>query len=226
MNQPKRFFLMTMMTFALSGAPVPAAVLQNVPMQGPMIHVGIEYATHGSPHLHIHIEPGIPVLQPLSLSHPGDTFDPLDPWYTDLDPTQSGRAFNRQYGFVLEGTSDPLPSGYGIWIRQLSLSFGMEVFRYRQSPELWQPIFGTHGSSDTLQWNLGMFHPAYTAPAGIGTYYGLYEAFVVDEDGNPTGVSEQFQLQWTAIPEPSAVALTLLGLGLTARAVQRRRGRT
>jgi hypothetical protein len=225
MSPSKKIFIIAVTALGLSRGDVPAAERQDVPMQGAMIHVGIEYATHGTPHLHIHVELGIPVLQPLSLSHPGDTFDPVDPWYADLDPSQSNRAFNRQYGFVLEGTSDPLPTGYGIWIRQLSLSPELEVFRYRQSPEAWEPIFGTSGSIDILQWNLGMFHPAYTAPAGVETYFGLYEAFVVDGTGTPTGVSEQFQLQWTAIPEPSTVGLTMMGLGfITWRLRRRQRG--
>ncbi|MDW8344077.1 MAG: PEP-CTERM sorting domain-containing protein [Verrucomicrobiae bacterium] len=205
-----------------------AATLNTVPMQGPMVHVGIRYADHGhGPHFHIHIDPVIPTLTPLSVSHPGDSFNPIHPWYSDLDPSQEGRAFNRQYGFVLDGDSEPLPTGYGIWLRQISATPGLEVYRYRATPPTWEPIFGTDGSSDTFAWNLAMFHPAYTAPAPVGmlslsAYSATYEAILVDASGNPTNVREEFTLYWNIIPEPSTGLLTLLGVGASAMLFRRR----
>lgn len=201
-----------------------AATLTTVPMQGPMVHVGIKYADHGhGPHFHIHIDPIIPTLTPLSISHPGDNFDPEHPWFTDLDPSQEGRAFNRQYGFVLDSDSEPLPTGYGIWLRQISATPGLEVFRYRATPPTWIPIFGTDGSSDLFAWNLSMFHPAYTAPAGSGTHTAVYEAILVDAQGNPTNVREQFTLHWNVIPEPATGMLTLLGTAGLALLRRKRR---
>lgn len=205
-----------------------AATLNTVPMQGPMVHIGIQYADHGhGPHFHIHIDPVIPTLTPLSVSHPGDNFNPAHPWYDDLDPSNEGRAFNRQYGFVLDGDSDPLPPGYGIWLRQISATPGLEVYQYRATPPTWNPIFGTDGSSDTFPWNLAMFHPAYTAPVPVGltsagAYSAVYEAILVDAQGNPTNVREQFTLHWNIIPEPATGMMTLLGVGAMMTCLRRR----
>jgi len=224
MKTSKLLTVLTIATVAVAVSAARAAALTTVPMQGPMVHVGIEYAEHdGVPHFHIHVEDPVPMLTPLSLSHPSDQFDNTDPWFGELDPSAEGRAFNRQYGFVLDGGSDPLPAGYGIWIRQLSATPGLEAFRYRTSPDTWSPMFGTDGSRDTLQWNLGMFHPAYTAPAGVGQYFATYQAFLVDADKNPTGVSAQFQLEWNAIPEPTTAIMTVLGLGAAALTIRRRK---
>ncbi len=210
--------------FALAGATAQATILSTVPMQGPMVHIGIHYMNDGlSTNIEVDIEPMLPTLTPLTLSHPGDQFDHTDPWFADLAPSAGGAAFNRQYGFVLDGLSDPLPLGQGIWIRQVSATPGLKAFTYRTSPDTWMPMFGTDGSSDTLQWNLGMFHPAYTAPADIGTYFATYEAFVVD-GGIPTGImSDPFTIQWEAIPEPTTGMLTLFGVGITALTARRRK---
>jgi len=212
---------------------VRADTLTSVPMQGPMVHVNIKYADHGAgPHLHVHVDGDdhghggsstLPTLTPLSISHPGDQFDPLAPWYSDLDPSQDGRAFNRQYGFVLDGDSEPLPTGFGIRIRQISATTGLEAFRYRATPATWEPMFGTDGSSDTLEWNLGMFHPAYTAPAATGMHSAEYEAYIVNENGERTGGSETFHLHWAVVPEPTTALLTAFGL-LGAGWLRRRLG--
>lgn len=202
-----------------------ATVLTSVPMQGPMVHVSIKYTVSGgTTNLTTTTDPITPVLTPLTISNPGDSFSAFDPWFGDLDPSTNGDAFNRQYGFVLDGTSDLLPTGYGIWIRQDSASPGLSAHLYRASPATWDPMFGTGGSSDTLQWNLGMFHPAYSAPGVPGAHSANYTAFVVDGGGTPTGVAENFTLTWSAvgIPEPATVALMIpAALGLAA--VRRRR---
>jgi hypothetical protein len=223
MNSQRTLIICSLIVALATLTDARASTLTTVPMQGPMVHVGIQYADHGDgPHLHIHVDTPVPVLMPLSVSHPGDQFDNTHPWFSDLDPSADAKAFNRQYGFVLDGDSDPLPTGYGIWIRQLTATLGLEVFRYRTSPLTWEPIFGTDGSSDTFMWNLGMFHPAYTAPAGSGTYLATYEAFVVDDLLQPTGVSETFTLEWQVIPEPTTTGLIGLGLGVAGWAARRR----
>ncbi len=175
-----------------------ADVLTSVPMQGPMVHVNIRYtADDGTPHLDIHLDPSIPVLSSLVVSQPGTRFDPLHPWFEELDPSRGGAAFNRQYGFLLDGESDPLPSGHGIRIRQLSTSPGLLVRRYRQAPVAWEPMFGQSGSAEVFEWNLVMFHPSYgIAPGARGPVTASYEAWAVDADGQFTTAKAPFELTW------------------------------
>jgi hypothetical protein len=155
-----------------------AATLTSVALQGPsMIHVSL--ACNGT-QLSVSIEPGVPQLTPLDVSNPADSFSPGDPWFDTLDPSRRGLAFNRQFGFVLAGGSE-LPAGAGIWVRCVSNSPALEMYRYRSTaPATWEPMFGFSGSTNLLQWNLGMFHPAFAAPPGTGTHTAAFEAFLVD----------------------------------------------
>jgi hypothetical protein len=174
--------------------------LTNVPMQGGMLHVGFAYhADHKE--LHAHIDPAVPALTPVSISDPTAMFATADPWTDLLDPHRQGQAFNRQYGFVVDGESDPLPEGSAIWIRQLAASAGLQAFRYRGTdPKAWEPMFGTAGSTNVFAWSLTMFHPAYTCPLNSGPHHADYEAFLVNAaNGEPVaGISSaQFTLTWT-----------------------------
>ena len=185
---------------ALTPAAQPA-VLTTVPMQGSMVHVGISY--HMTPaELRVHVDPGTPQLIPLDVSHPGDSFDPAHPWHPTLDPSERAMAFNRQFGFVMDGTSDPLPSGTAIWIRILSSSPGLEAYTYRANPPTLIPMFGTAGSTNVLEWNLMMFHPAVAAPPVNGDHSASFEAFLVDP---ATGLDVEgidpvpFTLNWTSV---------------------------
>jgi hypothetical protein len=200
--------LVLFVTFSLPAAAPPATlsataagagvVLASVPMQGPMVHVNIEYAASGgSPLLRVHVDASVPVLTPLVVSEPGALFDPAHPWHPELDPTQGGAAFNRQYGFVMGGASEPLPDGHGIRIRQALASPELWVRRYRQTPPTWEPMFGQGGSPEIFEWNLLMFHPAYAvAPWVPGPLTATYEAWVVDATGQPTTAPTSFTLTW------------------------------
>ncbi len=187
----------------LAASAASAAILNTVPMQGnnTMVHVGIVYdATAGE--LHAHKEPTTPVLVPLDVSNPADSFNPADPWFEDLDPSQQGRAFNRQYGFVMDGSSDPLPIGQAVWIRFVSASPGLQSYTYRATPPTWSPMFGTEGASPVLQWSMSMFHPAFTVPPVEGMHSATFEAFMVDLNSGQevAGVTPgQFVLDWTSV---------------------------
>ena len=86
-----------------------------------------------SARLRVTLDPTVPELTPLLVSNPGDGFDPADPWYDLLDPKRQGLAFSRRYGFVMDATTDPLPDGARIWLRKLSSSDGLKIYRYRSS---------------------------------------------------------------------------------------------
>lgn len=181
-----------------------AAVLSTVPMQGGMVMPMIAYhADHG--HLHVTMPSEIPQLTPLLVSHPGDSFDPADPWFDDLDPSRRGLSFSRRYGFVMDTMTDPLPDGTIIHIRKISGPPELGFYRYSGStPKLWEPIFGTAGSPDWLAWNGMMFHPAVTAPPGTNGYEATFEAYLANATtgeilpGTSTG---PFILRWTNVPD-------------------------
>lgn len=160
------------------------------------------HAEHG--HLHVHMTTEIPQLIPLLVSHPGDQFNPNDPWFDDLDPSRRGLAFSRRYGFVMDSVTDPLPPGTVIYLRKIEGPPELGFYRYSANPKLWQPIFGTAGSPTTLAWDGVMFHPAVTAPPGTNPYHATFEAYLVDlATGQPIPNSSTgpFQLRWTNMPD-------------------------
>jgi hypothetical protein len=181
-----------------------AATLTQVPMQGMMVMPKLYYhASNGT--LTISLNSKVPQLTPLLVSNPGDYFNPADPWYECLDPTRQGLAFSRRYGFVMDGNSSTVPEGTAIWIRKLSSSPGLGAYRYRDTaPKEWEPIFGTAGTTNALEWDLQMFHPGFTAPPGTQTYTATFEAFLVDiATGTPLpgGSTGPFVLNWTNMPD-------------------------
>ena len=204
-------------TVHLAGPSAQHDMFNNVPMQGSMVHVILRHnVVAGLPTLGVHLDPSTPTLTPLPVSHPGASFDPAHPWYADLDPSRGGYAFNRQYGFLLDGESDPLAEGHGIHIRQLATSPGLLSRLYRQNPATWKPMFGQAGSSESFEWNLLMFHPAYALPPGVvGPVEADYEAFVVDASGQAVGTGIPFKLLWNV-----ARGITLQGPRLTAGQVE------
>jgi len=182
-------------------------MLDAVPMQGSMVMPMFRYmAAHAS--LHVMVPDTRPMLMPLEMSHPDHHFHATAPWYHALDPAHHGMAFNRQYGFVMDPSSDFLPLGAGIWIRQTSADPGLKSFLYRggdAADQAWEPMFGTDGSEDTFEWNLKMFHPAFAAPKGSAALKASFEAFVVDlGTGMPMEDIEtaSFTLHWD-VPAPS-----------------------
>jgi hypothetical protein len=158
-----------------------SAVLTAVPMQGGMVMPLLMYqADHGR--LQVTMTTEIPALTPLLVSNPADRFDPADPWYAALDPGAGGGAFSRRYGFLWDSAmSDPLPANTQVWLRKLSSTPGLDVYRYSGNPpKAFEPIFGTHGAPDARQWNLMMFHPCFVAPPGATTHQAVFEAHLVD----------------------------------------------
>jgi hypothetical protein len=204
MKTMMKTFLWQAAICAFAAAPVAGAVLTNVPMQGGMVMPMLSYnAAAGA--LQVVVDPTIPQLVPLLSSHPGDSFDPADPWFDDLDPSRKGLAFSRRYGFVMNTVTDPLPVETAIWIRKLAGSPGLGIYRYRHmTPKAWEPIFGTADSTDAFQWNGMMFHPGITAPPDTNTYSATFEAVLANTDtgievpGSSTG---PFTLQWTSMPD-------------------------
>jgi hypothetical protein len=161
-----------------------AAMLSSVPMQGGMVMPMISYSS-GSGALSVTLDPAVPQLTPLLVSHPADSFDPSDPWFQNLDPSQDGRSFSRRYGFVMDMETDPLPANRAIWIRKLSGPPDLGFYRYRETaPKQWTPIFGTEGSTNALFWSGMMFHPGVSAPPGTNALMAAFEAFLVDTADN------------------------------------------
>lgn len=160
---------------------VHAATLTTVPMQGSMVMPMLMYhADHG--HLHVMMPSEVPALTPLLVSHQADSFHPGDPWFAALDPAAGGAAFSRRYGFMWDSAmSDPLPTGYTVWLRKLSSTPGLDCYRYSgNAPKAFEPIFGTAGTTNARPWNLMMFHPCFTAPPGTNTHQAVFEAFLVN----------------------------------------------
>lgn len=135
--------------------------------------------------VHVNMPVEVPTLTPLLVSSPADNFDPADPWYGNLDPSQQGYAFSRRYGFNPAMVSDSLPANTAYWIRKLSGSPELGFYRYNQNaPKAWEPIFGTAGSPAARYWNGMMFHPGVSAPAGTNSYTATFEVFLMDTNLN------------------------------------------
>jgi hypothetical protein len=170
---------------ALLGVLVPSftfgATLTGVPMQGMMAMPEVAYRTNDA-RIHVMMPVDVPALTPLLVSNPADNFDPLDPWFSALDPSVQGLSFSRRYGFVISmmGT-DPLPPGTQMWIRKLSGPADLKFYRYNGSaPKEFTPIFGTAGATNALYWDQMMFHPAVTAPPGTNSYAATFEVYLYD----------------------------------------------
>jgi hypothetical protein len=182
----------------------PAAILTAVPMQGGMVMPMISYhAASGT--VGVMLDPTIPQLTPLRISHSTDSFDPGDPWFDALDPSRQGLAFSRRYGFVMDTMTDALPPGTALWIRKISGSPDLGFFRYRNTaPKAWEPIFGTAGSPDAWRWDGMMFHPGITAPPADTDLSATFEVYLADAStgapiaGSGTG---PFQLAFTRVPD-------------------------
>lgn len=202
---------------ALASAPVGATVLTNLPTpmdQGGMIHINV--ALSGAI-LSAAPEAGVPVLKPLSAWKPGDSLDPVSPWYATLDPAQAAGLFNSQFGFVLF-ESDPLPAGSKIMIELVSGTPGLEVFRWRNTaPQLFDPILGTDGSAASWDWGTvshGMMHPMFVMPAGSNGAAGATFSFTLTDSAGaplPGYTPAQATVPFSVIPEPSAAMFSILG---------------
>jgi len=204
----------------------------GMPMtQGSMLHINILFTDSFTNTFEITLDPGVPLIQPLSAWSPGNTLDPMDPWYSALDPAQDAAWFSGRYGFLLDvGGSDELPEGNSIGIRVLSGSPGLETYFYRfTDPKTFESVL--EPAHDYVLWSGVMWHPVFVIPAN--TSYGStvtanFEVFLADKlndgfvDYNTSALpvpgydTGSFSLTWTAIPEPSSTLLLLAGAGLIA----------
>jgi hypothetical protein len=187
-----------------SAGQIRAVTLTSVPMQGGMVMPMVSYhAAEGR--IHVMMPPEIPQLTPLLVSNPSDGFDPLDPWFTALDPSQAGMSFSRRYGFVMDTVTDPLPAGTQIWIRKTSGAAELQLFRYKgTTPKLFEPVFGTAGVTNALYWNGMMFHPVAAAPPGANGCTATFQVFLLDTTtGQEVANSSSGPLtfEWTNLPD-------------------------
>lgn len=197
-------FLWAQVIVIASASSLSAAQLTAVPMQGGMVMPMIRYDAANS-RLHVMLDPTVPQLTPLLVSNPTDNFDPAAPWFQALSPSRESRSFSRRYGFVMDAMSDALPAGIQIWIRKLSSSEGLSVYRYSNAePKVFAPIFGSDGTTNAMHWNGMMFHPTFTAPAGTNSHTAVFEAYLVNVDtgseiaGSSTGA---FRFEFTNVPD-------------------------
>jgi hypothetical protein len=206
----------TTVSFLIAALPLSAAVLTGLPSpmtQGGMIHINVALNANA---MSVMLESGTPEIKPLSAWMPGDTLDPASPWYSTLDPSQSGGLFNSQFGLVMSADSDLLPTNSTIIVGWVSGTAGLEAFRWRNSaPQLFDPILGTDGTSTSWDWgtvNRGMMHPLFNMPAGSsGTASATLSFTLADSLGValPGYTPTQTTLNFNVIPEPSAWVLSM-----------------
>jgi hypothetical protein len=208
-----------------------ATTLTTIPSpvaQGGMVHINTVFLDQASGTFDIHLDTGTPELKPLTLWKPGDTFDPSDPWYDELDPSQQGRLFSSRYGFLVDvGNSDPTPAGFSLGVRLVSASPGLAAYYYRgtSGSELFDEVFTP--SHDYVLWSGVMWHPVFTASAP-GNYSATFEFFVANATRSgdvdystvaspAAGYSTaQATLNFAAVPEPASALLVMAGAGALA----------
>ncbi|MCP5543451.1 MAG: hypothetical protein H7A49_06050 [Akkermansiaceae bacterium] len=202
-----------------------AAVLTTLPtpvQQGGMIHINI--SLQGSD-LVAHPESGTPVIQPLAAWSPGDTFDAASPWYSTLDPSQSAGLFNSQFGLLIDaGSTDPLPDGSKIMVGWVSGTANLDVYQWKNTAvQAFNPMLGTDGSSTEWDWSTvshGMMHPLFVMPAGSsGAATATLSFTLTDSGGVPLAGynATSATLNFTVVPEPSALVFGTASLALLAR---------
>ncbi|QYY37206.1 hypothetical protein [Ruficoccus sp. ZRK36] len=190
--------------------------INTVGQKMPMIHINIDFNSYAAPAsaLTVIVDNSVPEMQPLSTLSPGSSFNPSDPWYATLDPSQEGLAWTRQYGFVT--TFDPAPEGLYFWVDMDVSGSGLEAYYVRDSsPTEFTAIFGTDGSSTQWMYPDTMTHPVFAADPTVASYSVSGTIYLGDIDGiaDSSYTAQSFTLDFTAVPEPSTYAL---GGGLLA----------
>ncbi len=133
-----------------------------------------------------------------------------------------GEGYNDQYGWVADGLIQ-LDPGHAIWIELLTQTPGLETYeggmRMMKHEHTYAPLFTTAGSPALWRWGGTMVHNWYAASTP-GDYDATYRVFVGDESGAPLPgyTPGEVTLHWTYVPEPSTIALLLIGVaGISAR---------
>jgi hypothetical protein len=203
--------ILIFMTLAAFSVPIHAAILATVPRQGSMLMPEVYYHENtDSVTVDLSAINVIAQLTPLLVSNPNDSFNPADPWFQYLDPSQQGLAFSRRYGFDMDAMSDYLPGNRALWIHKLSGSPELSFYDYNDfvSPKTWNPIFGTAGTSNAVYWNELMWHIGVTArpapPGRTNNYSAMFEVYVVNPTTSqevPGSSSGPFVLNWTDVPD-------------------------
>lgn len=210
----------------------------GMPMtQGSMLHINVVFTNSPTNTFNVTLDPGTPFLAPLTYWSPGDVLDSVDPWYLTLDPTQGAGQFSGRYGFLLDtSASDTKPPGTSFGIKFISSTPGLSIYFYRfTAPKQFVQVFTP--SHDYVLWSGAMWHPIFVMPAS--TPYGTpvsatFEMFLANatNSGNvdwtttasavPGYETQQFTINWVAIPEPHATALAAMALALLATRHRRR----
>lgn len=111
-----------------------------------------------------------------------------------------------------------------MWIELLSATPGLSISSGGAfgNAGTFEPIFGTEGSSNRIEWSGTMLHNWY-AGTTPGAYAHTYRLYVGDAEGNDVGWSSA-QVEWTfdIVPAPGAMAVFASG-GLLAGGRRRRR---
>ncbi|HYG24396.1 MAG TPA: hypothetical protein VEH04_16585 [Verrucomicrobiae bacterium] len=188
-----------------------AAVLTQIPVQNFggettswMLMPMVSYRESDG-QMHVTMPAAVPQLTPLLVSNPADNFNPADPWFGALDPSQGGASFSSRYGFVMDGDTDPLPSGTEMWIRKLSGPEALKFYRYSSSvPRRFEPIFGTHSVTNAIHWNGMMFHPVVAAPPGTNICTAEFEVYLINTttgEAVPGSSSGVLAFHWTNVSD-------------------------
>lgn len=182
-----------------------------------------------------------PTIVPVLTLAPAGTYDPAQPW-----AVLNGTEYSRRLGWDDLNKNNPDPAthilnqiqttygaGASLWIESVSKSAGLESYLAvgmygTNSPNAYDGIFGTAGSSTKWQWDGLMDHNTYavslvdiTTPGQL--FSATYKVFVGDAAGNEilnpdlSSASTLETWTWQAVPEPTSMSLAALGLlGLLA----------
>ncbi len=165
---------------------------------------------------------------------------------TPLANAGAGDLFNNQYGFMFMGMGTMMmaniPTGKSLGIKLTSVSSSLlESYNYSSSANRWDQVFPTVNSQ--VLWNGSMWHNYFTLPASApaGTYTATFSIFIADTPftgttgfaqydaaaaaavADPNFTAASVNYTWAAVPEPSTVAMLVLGAGLAAVVHARRR---
>jgi len=208
---------------------------QQVTAPPGMIHIDVVFKNQPAGTFFSSLEFGgaiVPDLKPLTDYVPGATINPVKPWYDTIDPMQDAQWFSSRWGFRIDGdNSDDLPSGTSLGIRMISASPGLSTFFYNTSGSgTWQSVFLTANSPhDYVLWSGMMWHPYFTVPSHTpygSTISATFEFFLANaiNSGNvdwttvgsnvPGYSTFQQAITWTAIPEPNAIVLLCVAVGV------------